>query len=584
MIAILLIAILAAGVTWLLLKPNRGDSSADPTREVTPAAPGQPWFVEVAASSGITFQHFDPASPTHYIQETMGSGLGWIDYNNDGWLDLFCVQDGPVHPRQSEGSLPTNKLYRNNGDGTFTDVTIETGLARAGFGMGCAVGDFDNDGFDDLLVTSMSGVVLYHNIPDGRGSRRFQDVTTRAGLHNPHWATSAGWGDIDGDGLLDLYICNYVEVDMARYPTCEEGPKRERISCPPWLFSSITHRLYRNNGNSTFTDISKSSGVASASPAPGLGVILTDLDGDGRIDIYVANDMRPAYLFHNQGGGKFIEKALISGCGLGPAGREVAGMGVDAGDVDDSGRPSLFVTNFHFVPNVLYLNAGRLFFHDWTQRSGLGPPSIDRLGFGTVFCDVDLDGKLDIAVANGHVSRNAAEVFRAAYAQEAQLFLGLGAGRFRDVSASSGEYFRQRYVGRGLAWADFDNDGRPDLAFSHNGGPMALLHNRTELTNNWLGLELSGDGKKSNRNAIGARVEIECADRRLVRLVQGGGSYLSASDRRVLVGVGQMARINRVTVRWPSGQQQVFNNLEARSWWNLIEGKGQAERKEAKRR
>jgi hypothetical protein len=545
--------------------------SPDPPDTGDSPEPGLPWFVDVTRSAGIDFQHFDPATPRHYIQETMGSGLAWIDYDNDGWPDLFCVQDGPVFPKAG-GPAPTNKLYRNNGDGTFTDVTERVGLARSGYGMGVAVGDFDNDGYDDLLVTYFGGLVLYHNEPDGQGRRRFVDVTERSGLRNPHWATSAAWGDVDGDGYLDLYVCNYCEVDLDKYPVCEEGQPRRPVSCPPWVFPAVTHRLYRNNRNGTFTDISKPSGVAAAPPAPGLGVVMADLDGDGRIDIYVANDMRPAYLFHNQGGGRFVEKALYAGCGLGPGGREVAGMGVDAGDVDGSGRPSLFVTNFHFVPNVLYLNAGRLFFHDWTERSGLGPPSIDRLGFGTVFCDVDLDGRLDLAVANGHVSRNSTEVFRAAFAQEAQLFLGLGSGRFRDVSPRAGAYFRERRVGRGLALADFNNDGKPDLVFSHNGGPITLLENRTETANGWLGLDLRGDGRRSNRNAIGARVEVEAAGSRQVRFVNGGGSYLSASDRRVLVGLGPAQRADRVTVRWPSGREQTFRDLEGRRWWRLEEG------------
>lgn len=582
--AAVLILTCGAVVAYGLRSMSHSRDSAGSPKQPEASVPGAGWFVDVAQARGIRFRHFDSATEQHNILETIGSGLAWIDYDNDGWLDLFCVQGGPIRPVGDLGRMPTNKLYRNNGDGTFTDVTEAVGLARAGFGMGCAVGDYDNDGFDDLLVTYWKGILLYHNESDGKGGRRFVDVTTKAGLnHHPHWATSAGWGDVDGDGLLDLYVCNYAEVDLAKYPSCLHGEQQIPFSCPPWYFPSVTHRLYKNQGDGTFTDISQSSGIAAVSPAPGLGVVLADLDGDGRIDIYVANDLRPAYLFHNQGGGRFVEKALLSGCALGSNGENIAGMGVEAADVDDSGWPSLFVTNFHSVPNILYLNAGRLLFHYGSNRSGLGLPSLDRLGFGTVFCDVDLDGRLDLAVANGHISRNSSEVYGVPFAQEAQLFLNRGAARFRDVSAEAGPYFREKVVGRGLAWADFDNDGRPDLAFSHNAGPIALLRNQMETAHGWLRLELIGDGKKSNRNAVGARVQIETLTGiRQVRFVNGGGSYLSASERRLLVGLGPENRAARVTVRWPSGREQTITNLEGRRWWRWREGEARPEAVELK--
>src|SRR5262249_46743189 len=232
------------------------------------ATPGLPWFVDVTAASGIDFRHFDPATPRHYIQETMGSGLAWIDYDNDGWLDLFCVEDGPLRPPSDSGPPPTSKLYRNNGDGTFADVTREVGLDRAGFGMGCAVGDFDNDGFDDLAVTYWGGVVLYHNEPDGKGGRHFVEVTAKAGIHDPHWATSCAWGDVDGDGFLDLYVCNYCEVDLDKYPFCGDEKKNLRSSCPPTSFPHVSHRLFHNNGNGTFTDVTERSGIGRVAPAP----------------------------------------------------------------------------------------------------------------------------------------------------------------------------------------------------------------------------------------------------------------------------------------------------------------------------
>jgi hypothetical protein len=423
----------------------------------------------------------------------------------------------------------------------------------------------------------MGGMVLYHNEPDGKGGRHFVDVTARAGLdNNPHLATSCAWGDLDGDGLLDLYVCNYVEVDFDHYPECRDAKSGLRSICPPIYFRTVTHRLYHNNGNGTFTDVSDRAGISATPPAPGLAVLLVDLDGDGRLDIYVANDLKPSYLFHNQGSGRFVEKAVLSGCGLNSAGGELAGMGIDAGDLDGSGRPSLFVTNYQAQPSMLYLNRGGLRFQDASNPSGLGALSLSRLKFGTVFIDADLDGCLDIAVANGHVQMENEKIGGNPTSQEAQLFLGDGHARFHDVSDQAGVYFTQRYIGRGLAWADYDNDGRPDLAFSHKNGPIALLHNQTQNDNNWLELELVGDGQKSNRNAIGARVEIEYGGRRQVRFVNGGGSYLSAHDRRVLAGLGAAGRAERVLVTWPSGKKQEFLNLEARHWYRLHESQEQA--------
>jgi hypothetical protein len=397
-------------------------------------------------------------------------------------------------------------------------------------------------------------------------------VTAAAGLRNPHWATSCAWGDIDGDGLLDLYVCNYADVDIENYSPCVDRETGKNLHCPPTVFPQVAHQLYRNNGDGTFTDISQSSGVAAAPGAAGLGVIMADLDGDGRLDIYAANDLKPAYLFHNQGGGRFREKGLLAGCALGPHGSLVAGMGVEAGDIDGSGRPALFVTNFFGLPSVLYLNRGRMIFEEWSFPSGLATPH--RLGFGTVFLDADLDGRLDVAVANGHVfHKEPVEPL----AQEATLFLGDGRGRFRDVSSRAGSYFRRRLVGRGLAWADYDNDGRPDLAFSHNKGPAVLLRNATANDNNWIRLELVGERGKSNRNAVGSRVEVEAGGTRQVRFLNGGGSYLSASDRRMLVGLGGAGRAERVTVRWPSGRIQEFRGLEGRRWWRLHENKDRPE-------
>ncbi len=549
-----------------------GGAAGDGPDNTQRPTPGLPWFVDVTGRSGIDFVHFDPATDIDYIMETMGSGVAWIDYDRDGWPDLFFVQDAPVHPDKHAGPLPTNKLYRNNGDGTFTDVTQEVGLARTGYGFGCAVGDYDNDGFDDLLVTYYKGIVLYHNEPDGRGGRRFVDVTASSGLSDPHWATSAAWGDIDGDGLLDLYVCNYGEVDVDHYVPCVNQAVKLNFSCPPTSFPATHHRLYRNLGGGKFRDISAASGVSRAPPAMGLAVLILDLDGDGRPDIYVANDMGPAYLFHNQGGGQFVEKGELSGCAMQPNGRLIAGMGIAAGDFDGSGRPSLFVTNFQKEPNMLFLNQGEMFFREQSYASGLVSGGLTRLAFGTAALDADLDGRLDLAIANGHVTRHAREVFGDSFRQEARLFRGLGAARFRDVSDQAGPYFGDKRVSRGVAVADFDNDGKPDLVFSHNGDRPALLHNETPTEHHWLRLELEGDGKRSNRNAIGARVEVEAGGQRLVRFLPGGGSYLSASERRLVIGLGRAVRADRVTVRWPSGREQAFGPLAGDAGYLWREG------------
>ncbi len=564
----------AAVLPALVLAAGCGRPAAPPPAVIDAPAertPGKPWFTDVTAAAGIDFVHYDSATPMHYIFDTMGAGVGFIDYDADGWLDLFCVQGGPVKGGGKPG-MPTHKLYRNNGDGTFADMTEKVGLAQSGYGMGCAVGDFDNDGYDDLVVTYINGITLYANRPDGHGGRRFVDITKAAKIVNPHWCTSCAWGDADGDGLLDLYVCNYVEVDVTNYVPCVNADLGQRFGCPPTSFPALAHTLFHNNGDGTFTDVSAAAGIAAAKPAGGLAVAFADLDGDGKTDIYVANDMQPAYLFQNLGGGKFTDRGLLSGAAFMLGGRFIAGMGIALGDIDGSGRPSLIVSNFQNEPTMVFLNRGKMAFQEWSHPSGLGPATMKTLGFGIELFDADLDGNLDLALANGHVTRNSQAVYKAPYEQEAQLFLGDGKAKFTEVTREAGPYFRERHVGRGLAVGDFDNDGRPDLVFSNNGGPVKLLRNETETGRHWLRVELIGDGKKSNRNAVGAKIEIDVGGRTLSRWVTGGGSYLSASDRRVLVGLGDNTTAGRVRVTWPSGKVQEFRDVAGDAGWRLREG------------
>ncbi len=556
-----------------------GFGCRSPTPE--PGAQGPPAgtirFENLSSQAGLSFRHFDPATPEHLIHETMGSGVAWIDFDADGWPDLLCIQSGPVPPR-TVPDPPTHRLYRNLHDGTFSDVTAATGLGKQVFGMGAAVGDIDNDGFDDVVVTHLGGISLFRNVADSRAGRRFEDITDSAGLAgtNLHWATSCAWGDLDGDGLLDLYVCNYVQTDPANPVVCRNRDTNVAHSCPPTAYPATTHRLYRNLGGSRFADVSVSSGVATIDPAAGLAVAIVDLDADGRADIYVANDMNPAYLFHNQtpAGGplKLVERAGLAGCSLGPGGAAMSGMCAEVADVDGSGRPALFVTNFQGQPNVLFQNLGRLQFSETVATSGLGVASRDKLGFGSAFLDADLDGHLDLTVANGHVYRTTPDHLGIHYAQETQLFRGQGDGRFHDVGATAGDDFLEPRVGRGLARADFDNDGRPDLVLSTVGGPVALFHNVTATTNHWIGLELVGSGSGSNRNAIGAVVIVEVAGRTQTLFVNGGGSFLSAHDRRLTVGLGSADQADRVRVRWPSGNIQEFSQLKAGAYFRLQEG------------
>jgi hypothetical protein len=539
-------------------------------------------FADVAQTAGITFKHFDGRTDMEYITDQTGSGLAWLDYDQDGLLDLFFVQGWTFVPPQPKERL-TCKLYKNLGSGRFRDVTEAVGLAHVGCGQGVAVGDLDNQGYPSIFLTCFGKPsVLYRNVSDGKGGRRFADVTAAAGLAEhpdwktrPNYSTSAAFLDYDGDGRLDLFVCSYVVIDFAHYPDCF-GTTGRRGPCPPRNFTGTHCVLYRNNGNGTFTDVSQKAGITAVT-GKALGVVALDLDDDGKTDLFVANDTEPNFLFRNLGGGRFEAQGPACGCLVNLAGVPQAYMGVDADDLNGDGRPDLYVTAFARETDTYFRNDGRGQFVDATPSSGLGPPTWYGLAFGTCFLDVDRDGSLDVMVANGHVSRNvdADGDPNITFRQRPQLFLNDGRARFQDVSRLAGPYFQERHVGRGLAYADYDNDGHMDLALNNSGEPAVLLHNESQTPYHWLRLSLQGT--KSNRDAVGAKVTLHVGDRQLVRHRKGGGSYLSAHDPRLLVGLGAARQVDKVEIRWPSGQVQHVGPLEADRGYRIVEGSDKVE-------
>ncbi len=602
--------------------PNPANAQA--AERPVPLPPGVSLrFENVTRAAGIEFTHFDGRTPMQYIMDQLGAGLGWLDYDQDGWMDLFLVQGHTVDPAAPPPSpAPTCKLFRNlgglgdRGGKRFQDVTAQTGVGHVGCGQGVAVGDINNDGFPDLFVTCYGKPnAFYLNVPgpsrdrEGVEARVFADISARSGLgehpdwkERPNYSTSAAFLDFDHDGFLDLFVCSYVKIDLKAYPDCRDA-KGRRGACPPSAFEGTRCVLYRNNGNLTFTDVTKDAGV-DAPNAKALGVAALDFNDDGLVDLFVANDSVPNFLFLNsppaqaergvfssplplggEGAGvrgfvRFEECALLHGCAVNLAGNPQAYMGVDADDLDGDGRPDLFATAFARETNTFFRNLGGLGdgcrFLDWTQGSGLGPPSWHRLGFGAAFADLDRDGALDIVVANGHVFAQIDDEGdpNNSFRQQAQMFLNDGKGRFRDVSPQAGQCFAEKHVGRGLASCDFDNDGRIDLAFSNSGGAPVLLHNQSTTPGHWIRLELRG--ARSNRDAVGAKVTLRLGERKLVRHRKGGGSYCSACDPRLLIGLGAASRVDQIEIRWPSGLVETLGPLHADRGYLIIEGQKQA--------
>jgi tetratricopeptide (TPR) repeat protein len=512
-------------------------------------------FRDDSEAAGLCFTYHNGESAQHQVPETIGGGVAVLDYDGDGWFDVYLVQGGPFPPEPDRPG-PADRLFRNRRDGTFEDVTVASGIARIGRGyaFGVAVGDYDGDGHPDLFITRFGSYALLRNQGDGT----FVDTTDRAGLGGDRdWPTSATFADFDDDGDLDLYVCHYLAWD-ARHPTLCNDPRApgRHVSCVPLGFAARPDHLFRNDGGH-FVDVTAASGMVDHD-GRGLGVVAADLDEDGRIDLYVANDMTANYLFRNLGDLKFEEIGHQAGVACNAEGGYQAGMGTACGDLDGDGRPDLAVTNFFGESTTFYHNMGHELFADATASVGLKAPSRFLLGFGITFLDVDNNGCLDLATANGHIHDLRPKV---PYAMPAQLLTGDLQGRLTDVTARSGAVWSVPRVGRGLAHADLDNDGQVDLLLVAQNSPLVYFHNRTERGGRFLTLRL--EGTASNRDAIGARVTVTSGGRRQTAWRTGGGSYASTGDPRLHFGLGSARRVDAIEIRWPSGRVSQFHNLPA---------------------
>ncbi len=527
-----------------------------------PQDPSPYRFAEIAQQAGIDFVHFSGMTSEKYQPTANGSGVAIFDYDNDGKLDLYFAT-GTLLPPGSVQRGP-NRLYKNLGDNRFQDATAASGLDFAGYCHGIVVGDIDNDGDQDVFLCNYGENVLFLNQGDGT----FRDISKAAGISGLHWSMSGAFLDYDNDGDLDLYVTNYGEW---KFPDdvqiCGQGDVR--TYCIPTAIKPARHILYRNNGNLTFTDVTETSGVGRAD-GRGFGVVAADLNGDGRIDLYVANDMCPNFVYINRGDGSFEDATESSGAGYDSHGKTHAGMGVDAEDVNGDGRPDLFVSNYWNEPNSLYMNLGDGKFEDRTPGCGMSSDSTPWVGWGCALADFDNDGWPDCFVSNGHVDDNLDLLgYNSPYAQPALLHRNLEGRRFRLATRDAGPYFAENHVGRGVAIGDLDDDGDLDIVVNHKDGAPALLRNDTVTSNRWIRLTLVGT--VSNRDALGARVEVELAGRTLVRHRKGGASLESAHDPRLLIGLGTEPEARRVTVRWPSGRIRVAEHVAANMSYRVVE-------------
>jgi enediyne biosynthesis protein E4 len=544
-----------------------------------------PLFAEIAAQAGLSFRHYNGMTGKLYLPEIMGPGAALVDFDNDGDLDVYLVQGTVLDPgsrpnntldpwRQAEP--PSGRLYRNNlklergGVATlqFTDVTAKSGIMARGYGMGVAVGDINNDGWPDLYLSNLGGNQLYVN----RGDGTFRDATVDSGTDDPRWSTGAAFFDFDRDGWLDLMVGNYADFSVTDSPKCYAVTTVPDY-CGPRAFRTVGNRLFHNNHDGTFTNVTSSSGVATEF-GHALGIVTADFNDDGWIDIYVANDGDPNQLWINQQNGTFRNEALLAGAAVNRDGQAEAGMGVDAGDFDGNGSEDIFITHLMEETHTLYVNLGKDEFEDRTRESGVGLPGTRFTGFGTLFFDYDNDGWLDLLVANGAVRRQPELMAKKdpyPLGQPNQLFHNDGKGRFSDVSQEAGAAFQLLEVSRGAAFGDIDNDGDTDVLITNNNGPARLLLNQVGSRNHWLGLRLIGG--VPGRDMLGARIEVVTANNRVLRRrVRTDGSYLSANDPRVLLGLAGAEGVSVVRVLWPDGRRDEWRTLPIDRYLTLNEG------------
>jgi hypothetical protein len=552
----ILASISFAAVTLLLSPHSARPASTDP----------KPSFTEITEEAGITWRHFSGESPDRFLIETMGGGVAFLDFDGDGLQDIFLVNGGET-PHGKSSTPIRNALYRNLGNGKFVDVAAKAGIDRLTFyGMGVAVGDYDNDGFPDLFITGFPESALYHN----NGNGTFTEVTEQAGVRNSgRWAASAAWFDYDRDGLLDLVVTNYVQFSFDSPKKCEVNGTRSY--CEQTAYQGMPLTLYHNNGNGTFTDVSRQSGLDKF-VGRGLGVIAIDANDDGWTDLVVARDASPNLLLINSERGTFEDAALNAEIAYDSNGLAKAGMGVDAGDVNGDGVPDLVFTNFNDQYHSLFWGSRSLLYEDRTAASGLARFTKSYVGWGAKFLDYDNDGNLDLMLVNGHINQLIENTRTDVKYKEPPLLLhNDGKGNFQNMPDSAGPVFRSAYVARGLAVGDFDNDGDPDVVFTTLNGSPVLLRNNVGQDNSWIGFELRGT--KSNRDAVGARITVFSGNRQVVRWITGGSSYLSSHDKRIIVGMGAGGARGKVNaeIRWPSGAVQRLSNLATKHYHLVVE-------------